>query len=199
MDFTIPERAQEFLPKVEDFVRTKLQPMEIEVLHKGFTTSLPRLDELRDEVRAMGMWAPQLPTELGGMGLNLVEHGMMSEALGHSPIGHYVFNCQAPDAGNMEILHKFGTDAQKEEWLAPLSRGEIRSCFSMTEPENAGSNPTRMSCTAALCENFRYGKLLVTVATELASSLHKFCSWLLSFLDRVLRNNCNKLPPMRFR
>lgn len=148
MDFTIPKRAQAFLPTVEAFVREKLQPLEIEVLHGGFGAALPRLAKLRDEVKDMGLWAPQLPTELGGMGLDLVEHGLMSEALGHSPIGHYVFNCQAPDAGNMEILHKFGTEAQKAQWLEPLARGEIRSCFSMTEPENAGSNPTRMSCTA---------------------------------------------------
>jgi alkylation response protein AidB-like acyl-CoA dehydrogenase len=128
MDFSIPKRAQEFLPIVSEFVESQLQ----------------------NAVKEKGLWAPQLPTELGGMGLNLVEHGLMSEALGHSAIGHFVFGCQAPDAGNMEILHMFGSDAQKEQWLGPLCRGEIRSCFAMTEPENAGSNPTQMSCTATL-------------------------------------------------
>ena len=150
MDFSIPKRAQEFLPLVEAFVREKLQPIELSVLHDGFNASLSKLSELRNEVKEMGMWAPHLPAELGGMGLPLVEHGMMSEALGHSTLGHYVFGCPAPDAGNMEILHKFGTDEQKAKWLGPLAAGEIRSCFSMTEPENAGSNPTRMSCTAVL-------------------------------------------------
>ena len=94
------------------------------------------------------MWAPSLSTELGGLGLGLVEHGLVSERLGRSPLGHYVFGCQAPDAGNMEILHKFGTPEQQETWLGPLARGEIRSCFSMTEPENPGSNPTMLSCRA---------------------------------------------------
>ena len=89
-----------------------------------------------------------MPRELGGLGLTLVEHGLVSERLGRSPLGHYVFGCQAPDAGNLEILHKYGTPAQQARWLAPLARGEIRSCFSMTEPENPGSNPTIMSCRA---------------------------------------------------
>jgi len=148
MDFSIPKRAQEFLPKVESFVRESLIPIELEVLHGGFNAAEVKLAELRAQVKAMGLWAPHMPTELGGMGLPLVEHGIMSEALGYSMLGHYVFGCPAPDAGNMEILHKFGTDSQKERWLAPLVDGEIRSCFSMTEPENAGSNPTRLSTTA---------------------------------------------------
>ncbi len=150
MDFTIPKRAQEFLPRVEAIVREKLQPIELSVLHGGFNAALPQLRDIRNHVKEMGLWAPHLPAVLGGMGLPLVEHGMMSEALGHSPLGHFVFGCPAPDAGNMEILHKFGTEAQKETWLAPLAAGDLRSCFSMTEPENAGSNPTRMSCTAVL-------------------------------------------------
>ena len=95
------------------------------------------------------MWGPQMPKELGGLGLGLVEHGLVSERLGRTPLGHYVFGCQAPDAGNMEILHKYGTAEQKARWLEPLARGEIRSCFSMTEPEHAGSNPTLLSCTRA--------------------------------------------------
>lgn len=150
MDFSLPKRAKEFLPNVEAIVREMLQPIELSVLHNGFNASLPQLSEIRNRVKQEGLWAPHLSTELGGMGLTLVEHGIMSEALGHSVLGHYAFGCPAPDAGNMEILHKFGTDEQKAKWLAPLAAGEIRSCFSMTEPENAGSNPTRMSCTAVL-------------------------------------------------
>ena len=74
----------------------------------------------------------------------------ISERIGRSPLGHYAFGCQAPDAGNLEVLHKWGTAEQKARWMAPLARGELRSCFSMTEPENAGSNPTLLSCTATL-------------------------------------------------
>ncbi|MDD5713259.1 MAG: acyl-CoA dehydrogenase family protein, partial [Smithellaceae bacterium] len=81
-------------------------------------------------------------------GLNLMEHALVSEELGRSPLGHYCFGCQAPDAGNVEILHKHGTDEQKEKYLKPLIDGKIRSCFSMTEVELAGSNPVMMDTTA---------------------------------------------------
>jgi alkylation response protein AidB-like acyl-CoA dehydrogenase len=99
-------------------------------------------------VRQMELWAPNHPQEYGGMGLNLVEHALVSEALGQSPIGHYIFGCQAPDAGNIEILHKYGNEEQKEEYLRPLIDGKIRSCFSMTEVNLPGSNPVMMDTTA---------------------------------------------------
>jgi alkylation response protein AidB-like acyl-CoA dehydrogenase len=82
------------------------------------------------------------------MGLDLMAHAQVSEELGRSPLGHYALNCQAPDAGNMEILHAFGTDEQKAQWLAPLVAGEIRSCFSMTEVDRPGSNPTWLDTRA---------------------------------------------------
>ena len=82
------------------------------------------------------------------MGLTLMEHARVSEELGRSPLGHYVFGCQAPDAGNMELLNHFGTDEQKKKWLAPLAAGDIRSCFGMTEPDRPGSNPTWLATTA---------------------------------------------------
>jgi len=106
------------------------------------------MEEKRQMVRQMELWAPNHPPEYGGMGLNLMDHALVSEALGRTPIGHYTFNCHAPDAGNIEILHKYGTDAQKERWLRPLIEGKIRSCFSMTEVELAGSNPVMMDTTA---------------------------------------------------
>ena len=87
-------------------------------------------------------------TSLGGMGLSLLELARVGEILGQTPIGHYVFGCQAPDAGNMEVLHQFGTEEQKQNYLHPLVRGDIRSCFSMTEPDFAGSNPIHMATTA---------------------------------------------------
>ncbi len=148
MDFDPPAAVRPLLERVAKFVADVVMPAEREVLERGFTASAPLLAELRARCKAEGMWGPQMPKELGGLGLGLVEHGLVSERLGRSPIGHYVFGCQAPDAGNMEILHKFGTPEQKARWLEPLARGEIRSCFSMTEPENPGSNPTIMSCRA---------------------------------------------------
>ncbi|MBA3465467.1 MAG: acyl-CoA dehydrogenase family protein [Deltaproteobacteria bacterium] len=148
MDFDLPASVRPLLEKIEKFVADVVMPAEAEVMEKGFVASAPRLAELRAQVKAAGMWGPSLPKDVGGLGLSLVEHGLVSERLGRSPLGHYVFGCQAPDAGNLEILHKYGSAEQKATWLEPLARGDIRSCFSMTEPENPGSNPTIMSTTA---------------------------------------------------
>ena len=148
MDFDPPETVRPLLDKIEHFVADVVLPAEEDVMHRGWIAAGPLLDELRGKVKAAGLWGPQIPKELGGLGLGLVEHGLVSERLGRSPLGHYVFGCQAPDAGNLEILHRYGSPEQKARWLEPLARGEIRSCFSMTEPENPGSNPTLLSCRA---------------------------------------------------
>ena len=148
MDFDPPASVRPLLERVERFITDVVLPAEPVVLERGFVGAASELDALRARCKAEGLWGPQIPKELGGLGLNLVEHGLVSERLGKSPLGHYVFGCQAPDAGNLEILHKYGTPAQQERWLRPLARGELRSCFSMTEPENPGSNPTMLSCTA---------------------------------------------------
>jgi acyl-CoA dehydrogenase len=148
MDFDPPAAIRPLLEKIERFIADVVLPVEHEILERGFRAAAPQLDELRSKCKAAGLWAPQLPKDLGGLGLTLVEHGLVSEKLGRSPLGHYVFGAQAPDAGNMEILHRYGSVEQKARWLEPLARGEIRSCFSMTEPENPGSNPTLLSCMA---------------------------------------------------
>ena len=147
MDFAPSPTLQPILDKVDRFIREEAIPLERD-FHGSFRALLPALAKLRQRVKELGLWAPQLPREHGGMGLSLLEHGQVSEVLGRTPIGHYLFNCQAPDSGNMEILITHGTDEQKKRWLEPLARGEIRSCFSMTEPELAGSNPTQMATTA---------------------------------------------------
>jgi acyl-CoA dehydrogenase len=148
MDFDPPENVRPLLERIARFVADVVMPAEEEVMDRGWIASGPLLEELRGRCKQAGLWGPQIPGELGGLGLGLVEHGLVSEQLGRSPLGHYVFGCQAPDAGNLEILHRYGTPAQKERWLLPLARGELRSCFSMTEPENPGSNPTMLSCCA---------------------------------------------------
>jgi alkylation response protein AidB-like acyl-CoA dehydrogenase len=149
MDFSMSETLKPILSTVRQFMKETVYPLEIELVRLGsFKNALPRLREARLRVQELGCWAPQLPKELGGMGLNLMEHARMSEELGRSPIGHYLFNCQAPDAGNMEILVQYGTGEQKRQYLEPLVRGEIRSCFSMTEPELPGSNPTWLATAA---------------------------------------------------
>ncbi len=136
------------LDRIKEFLRTQVYPLEPDFMRLRFGDLTPVLAAKREEVKAMGLWAPHLPEEYGGLGLTLSEFALVSEELGRTPIGHYLFNCQAPDIGNMEILMEHGTAEQKEKYFAPLARGEVRSCFSMTEPEHPGSNPTWMSTTA---------------------------------------------------
>ncbi len=148
MDFAISDKMQAILEMMNEFVEKELIPLEPEFLKKNFLDLLPELEEKRRLVKQMELWAPQHPREYGGMGLNLVEFGLVSEALGRSPLGHFVFGAQAPDAGNIEILHLHGTEEQKAKYLQPLVEGKIRSCFSMTEVDLAGSNPVMMDATA---------------------------------------------------
>ena len=142
------EKLLGLLDRIKEFLRTKVYPLEADFLRQPFRDLAPTLSAKRDEVKATGLWAPHLPTKHGGLGLSLSEFALVSEELGRTPIGHYLFNCQAPDIGNMEILLDHGTDQQKEQYFVPLARGEVRSCFSMTEPEHPGSNPTWMSTMA---------------------------------------------------
>jgi alkylation response protein AidB-like acyl-CoA dehydrogenase len=153
MDFAVPAHLDEPLRQVRAFVREELYPLEGDFLNRRLGTLEAALAEKRRRVRELGLWAPHLPRELGGMGLALLEFALVSEELGRSPLGHYAFNCQAPDVGNMEILLRYGSDEQKTRWLWPLARGEIRSCFSMTEPDYPGSNPTWMGTTATRAGN----------------------------------------------
>ena len=141
---------EEIKLKIKEFVKEELYPLEPWILNCEWEEKLPKLNELRDKVKAQGLWLPQIPKDYGGLGLTNAQHGEVSEILGASPYGHYVFNCQAPDAGNMEILIEFGTKAQKEKYLEPLLKGEIRSCFAMTEPDFAGSNPVNMGTVAEI-------------------------------------------------
>jgi acyl-CoA dehydrogenase len=145
----MPDATSHDLPtRVRAFVLEHVVPLEARFLGEPFRALLPAMDEVRAKVKAAGMWAPHLPRDIGGMGLSLAEFARVSEALGWSPLAHLAFHCQAPDVGNMELLHSHGSPEQKRRWLEPLARGEIRSCFSMTEPEHAGSNPVWMSTTA---------------------------------------------------
>ena len=133
---------------IRAFIRDEVIPLERALLGQGFRAVLPALEEARRRVKSLGLWAPGMPPEYGGLGLRLRAFARVSEELGRSPLGHYVFNCQAPDIGNMEVLLAHGTPEQKERFLRPLANGGIRSCFAMTEPEHAGSNPVWLSATA---------------------------------------------------
>jgi len=136
------------LDVVRSFVDREVIPVETRFLEEGFDGVLPALLKLRGQVKEMGLWTPHLPEEVGGPGLSLVEFAQVSEQLGRTPLGHFVFNAQAPDVGNMELLLGHGDEEQQQAWLFPLIDGEIRSCFSMTEPGRAGSNPTWLATNA---------------------------------------------------
>src|SRR5262245_60946317 len=108
------------------------------------------LRPIQTKVKELGLWAPHMPEEVGGMGIGVVGLALMNEIIGRSPLGPVSFGCQAPDAGNCEILHMFGTEEQKRRYLLPNVAGEVRSCFSMTEPEVSGADPTGLQTTAVL-------------------------------------------------
>ncbi len=148
MDFEYSERTKAAVGMVTEFVEKELLPLEGELLARGMNALMPQIREKQKKVKQMGLWAPCFPKELGGLGLKVAEFAPISEALGRSPLGHYVFWCQAPDVGNVEILHRYGTAEQKKKYLEPLIAGEIRSCFSMTEPEMPGSNPVMLETSA---------------------------------------------------
>ncbi|HYN32579.1 MAG TPA: acyl-CoA dehydrogenase family protein [Ilumatobacteraceae bacterium] len=148
MDFEVSEQMETILTMVREFVDNELVPIEGEMLHGSPETVQELVVAAQGKVRQMGLWAPNHPEEFGGLGLSMIDHGLLSEALGRSPLGHTVFGSQAPDAGNIEILHLHATDEQRERFLRPLVEGTIRSCFSMTEPETAGSNPLLLETTA---------------------------------------------------
>jgi len=148
MDFRVSDKIKTIVDSINEFIDKELIPLEPEFVTGDFNEMEPVIKEKQAMVKKMGLWAPNFPEDCGGMGLSMLEHGLVSEALGRSPLGHYVFWCQAPDAGNVEILHKYGTEEQKEKYLKPLVKGDIRSCFSMTEVDMPGSNPVMLETTA---------------------------------------------------
>ena len=135
----ITDKLKDLLPKIKAFVETELYPLETtDNLAHNFSFVEPILQEKRALVKKAGLWGLHLSVEDGGLGLTLCEFGQISEVLASSPFGHFVFNTQAPDIGNTELMHKYAPKHLKDKYLKPLMDGEIRSCFSMTEPEFAG-------------------------------------------------------------
>jgi acyl-CoA dehydrogenase len=135
------------LEQVRAFMSERVIPNEQAIERQDEAGEL-LLAHLQDEVRELGLWAPHIPPEAGGSGTGFLDYAYLNEHIGRSFFGQLVFGCQAPDAGNGEILHLFGTDEQKERWLHPLVAGQIRSFFSMTEPEVPGSDPTTLRTRA---------------------------------------------------
>ncbi len=142
------EQITGMLSKIKSLLVDDIIPCEKLFLLGNYQELQQALDKIREKVKTSGLWAPHLNLEDGGLGLTLTEFAHIGELLGRSPLGHYCFNCQAPDIGNMELLHSHASEALKEKYFTPLARGEIRSCFAMTEPDLAGSNPVRINTTA---------------------------------------------------
>jgi acyl-CoA dehydrogenase len=138
------EAIHELRARYRAFMEEHVYPNE-RALH-GDDAELIR--SLQAKAKEQGLWAPHVPPEAGGSGQGFLAYAHLNEEIGRSTYAQLVFGCQAPDAGNAEILHLFGTDAQKERWLKPLVAGEIRSFFSMTEPEVPGSDPTTLRTRA---------------------------------------------------
>jgi acyl-CoA dehydrogenase len=147
-DFSTEPEFEAKLEWMREFVKREVLPLEVVEADDGTFTRIVR--SLQDEVKKQGMWAAHLPPELGGQGFGQVKLGLMHEIDGMSPWAPTVFGNQAPDSGNSEVLAHFGTPEQKERWLLPLLDGKLRSAFSMTEPDHAGSDPVEMSTTAVL-------------------------------------------------
>ena len=158
MDFNPTPQVENLLERLKEFNEEHVFPVELELLRaldEEVTVETGRaypegLIELRERAKAEGLWNLFMPDERYGAGLSNWEYGMLCEEMGRSMVAPMVYNCSAPDTGNMEILAEHGTEEQKDRWLRPLLEDHMRSCFSMTEPETSGSDPTGLAARAEL-------------------------------------------------
>ncbi len=141
------EQVQDTRERVRAFMDEHVYPNEL-AFEREDDASLALIEELRAEAREQGLWAPHIGPEAGGTGRGFLAYAYLNEIIGRSIWAQLVFGCQAPDAGNSEILHMYGTPEQRERWLRPLVAGEVRSFFSMTEPDVSGSDPTGLKTRA---------------------------------------------------
>ena len=150
IDFNLSPEVEEVRQRVRTFMDAEVRPVEEKLRQDKADRNayVQAIGGLRKKAREAGLWNPHLPPEWSGMGLGPVAMAFVSAEAGRTNIGPYVINAQAPDEGNMHTLLHWGTPEQKEKYLRPLSEGECRSCFSMTEPEVAGSDPTLIQTTA---------------------------------------------------
>jgi acyl-CoA dehydrogenase len=156
IDFTIPAEHQELLGRIKAYISEDVLPAERDIADPDdVLASWDVVERLRDRARARGIFTPHLPEEYGGLGVGVLGMALISQELGTAPLGALGMNCMAPDEGNMHTLLLAGTEEQKERWLRPLAEGTIRSCFAMTEPDVASSDPTNLETTAVLSDDHR--------------------------------------------
>jgi acyl-CoA dehydrogenase len=150
IDFTLPPEIEKVRLKVREFIDSEVRPVteKLEANDADRNAYIAAVVELRQKAKEEGVWLPHMPEEWGGLGLGPTAMAFVSAEAARATIGPYVLNCQAPDEGNMHTLLHFGTPEQKEKYLRPLVDGYARSCFVMTEPEVAGSDPTGIRTTA---------------------------------------------------
>ncbi len=156
MSMNLRPEAQELLERVSNFLESEVAPNEAK-FHEQIKTDENRwnyfpeiVEELKDKAKSQGLWNLFLPESEFGAGLTNYEYAHLAEQMGKYSMGSEVFNCSAPDTGNMEVIARYGNEKHQEEWLKPLLDGEIRSCFGMTEPGVASSDATNMQATAVL-------------------------------------------------
>ena len=147
-------RALELQNQLADFMKEHVYPAEVDVEAWQADpatrwTPSPRIEDLKDKARQAGLWNLFLPDAVHGSGLSNLDYAPLAERMGRVLWASEVFNCNAPDTGNMELLAHFASDAQKAQWLAPLLHGEIRSAFAMTEPDVASSDATNIALKVA--------------------------------------------------
>jgi len=149
IDFTVPPELEDLLARVRAYLDEDVLPAEAEIADPAdVLASWPVVERLRDRARERGIFTPHLPEDLGGLGIGVLGMALVSQELGRAPLGALGMNCMAPDEGNMHTLLLAGTPAQQERWLRPLAEGSIRSCFAMTEPDVASSDPTNLETSA---------------------------------------------------
>jgi acyl-CoA dehydrogenase len=149
IDFTVPPELADLTARVMAYISEDVLPAEAEIADpQDILRSWDVVERLRDRARARGLYTPHLPEEYGGLGVGPLGMALVSQELGTAPLGALGMNCMAPDEGNMHTLLLAGTAEQKDRWLRPLADGAIRSCFAMTEPDVASSDPTNLETTA---------------------------------------------------
>lgn len=159
MDFAIPAHIAAMREQISQFLAEKVYPNEQawfdydEKAYPACSEDHPEIKQLQTEVKELGLWAGHLPREAGGMGLSIMEYGLLNEIIGRSYFAPRIFGSNAPDSGNAEILWHYGTPTQHEHFFWPLQQGDVRSFFSMTEPDVSGADPTLLQTTAELVDD----------------------------------------------